>query len=222
VATLNILYALACGCVTFAWHGQTLALHQASAEEIQEGFDHLEKGLVDLGGTGRDKDDIRRAFEMLRKHEFASRVHEFFQSESGRQATERLKDLGWAGMGLQAGFLLSGVLLFARVRIARAVALLCCGAAIVIHILTALAFQDLSAAAVRDLEPVLDEMAAQERGMEPLGHNAPSDMELATKILPFFAGGLTCIWPFIGLLILAFSQGIKRDLGLDLPAVLPR
>lgn len=224
----SILYALGCGCTTFSWSvilsGLGAAGNLPRDEAVKEMEAELDKAFSNVAVQSSNEEERRQREEVwriLKKHGLVGHTYDAFALDAAKSARGKLEVLGWLGVGLQIGFLVIGVMLFARARAARILGLLLCAAAFVVNVLTTLSFQEFAGVMVRHLGPVLEEVYEQE-GAQGAGQRAPFEefqqvLESGSEGGPIVFGGIACVWPFIMLLVLAVSSGIRRDLGLDPP-----
>ena len=222
VAVMSLIYGLVCGCIEGSVALPLRVVHGGGPEAEKVLRDAGEEWLKTIeqvsnrqaGGPGSGE-SLKSAAQILRDNQFPDRFAKAGSRALETPAGKRLGNLSLASVLTQLGFLVLGVLLFGRVRLARRFGLILALVAIGVKIFFALDLQEVIRTVGEELTPFFAEL--ESKGVAPAtgGTFGPSASGMsALGLVLFFVAAFVTAWPLIAFLCLLFSRGIKWSLGL--------
>jgi hypothetical protein len=221
VAVLSILYGLVCGCgmtmtgLPLAHIGKDPAESQRVFEQAGQEFLKGYRSLAEEPGRAPEqREQLQALARHLEEREFPAVFGKSAAAALHSDAGRRMGQLSLGALASQLGFLVLGIVLFARVRWSRGFGFLVCVAAAATTILLLVDARDVAARVEQDVRGLFPESSPVPLGSGgPVGGLLGEGFSVAFVLLSL----LLVLWPVIAFLCLLFSRGIRRTLGLEVP-----
>ena len=220
---LHIVFALICGCTNGSAAAVLAGISNADSdvfagEEFDQQIDVQFAEQIALAESDEDRKALESLRDYLKSQEFKDAAAEAITYIASSESGGRLKMTTSAGLFAQILMLLSGALLLARVRIARALSLVATFATIGVQI----AWLVFSLAVIDDVELRIMERIQEEIAEQELTQPNAPDMgfsdevveEIGTAFRSFtmIGTGFAILYPLIAFLVILLSRNIRRVL----------
>lgn len=220
---LNIVFALVCGCSLGSASAVLSEISErdggvAFGSDWDQQMEAFYEEMLNDADSQMERDDLELQLDFMKSEEVKDALREASSILSTSEMGTRLQQASTAGLVIQLLMLLSGVLLLARIRIARPLAL----SATFLTILVQIALLVFMLGVVDELELTFGERIDQAAAgnAQHFGPAARERMEEdvtgrvgeALRELVVGATGVAILYPLIAFLVLLFSRSIRSIL----------